>query len=77
MVYLRLRQSHEQVFYWQEIHQGEVDFIAVNGRDITPYQVTWGEPDPRHESALKHFYQAFPDANEAIFINQYNAAIYL
>jgi uncharacterized protein len=77
LVYLRLRQTHEQVCYWQEIHQGEVDFVAVNGQSITPYQVTWERPNPRHEKALKHFYAAFPQANEAVFITRDNAADYL
>jgi len=74
MVYLHLKKSHEQVFYWQEIHKGKVDFIAVNGKNITPYQVTWQGIEPRHENALKHFYQAFPEANEAIFVTQENAS---
>jgi predicted AAA+ superfamily ATPase len=77
MIFLRLKQSYEHVFYWQEIHRGEVDFVAVNGNDITPYQVTWEKIEPRHENALTHFYQAFPDANEAIFITHKNAGDYL
>src|SRR3990167_3444130 len=27
LVYLRLKQTHDKVFYWQETHRGEVDFI--------------------------------------------------
>lgn len=77
LIYLHLRKTHEQVYYWQEIHQGEVDFIAVNGQSITPYQITWDSPSIRHEKALQHFYQAFPQANEAIFITQDNAVTFL
>lgn len=77
MVFLRLKQTNEQVFYWQEIHKGEVDFVAKNGKEITPYQVTWQKPQPRHQKALDYFYQAFPQANEAIFITQDNAEAFL
>ena len=77
MVYLRLKQTNEQVFYWQEIHKGEVDFITVNGKEIVPYQVTWEEPEQRHEKALQHFYENFPQANETIFITRHNAHEYL
>lgn len=76
-VFLRLRQIHEQVFYWQEIHKGEVDFVGVDGSKITPYQVSWDEAQQRHHNALEHFYQAFPDAQEAVFINQQNAHQFL
>ena len=62
-----------KVFYWQETHRGEVDFIAVKGNQITPYQVTWENPQPRHEKALVHFYEAYPEAEEAVFITQDNA----
>jgi len=77
MTYLRLRQKHENVFYWQETNQGEVDFIGVDGKQITPYQVTWENNQSRHERALKHFYQAFPEAEETIFITYENASEYL
>ena len=73
MVFLRLRQANEQVFYWQEIHQGEVDFVTVNGTSIVPYQVSWDGCEPRHEQAIQHFYQQFPQAHEAIFISKDNA----
>lgn len=55
MVFLRLKQTHEQVFYWQELHKGEVDFVTVSGNSITPYQVTWDNPQLRHEKALQSF----------------------
>lgn len=77
MVFLRLKQTHEAVFYWQEIHKGEVDFVAVRGKTITPYQVTWLGPEPRHEKALQHFYENFPQANEAVFITRENAEDFL
>jgi len=77
LVYLRLKQTHDRVCYWNEIHKGEVDFVAIQGQVITPYQVTWENPQHRHEKALKHFYELFPQANEAIYITQENAAEYL
>lgn len=77
LVYLRLKQTHDKVYYWQELHKGEVDFVAVKGLSITPYQITWGAPKARHEKALQYFYEAFPQASEAIFITQDNAHEYL
>jgi predicted AAA+ superfamily ATPase len=77
MIYLRLKQNNEQVFYWQEIHKGEVDFVAVNGKTVVPYQVTWEGPEPRHEKALRHFYENFPQASEVVFITRHNAHEYL
>ncbi len=77
MIFLRLKQKYQQVFYWQELHQGEVDFVAVQGKNIIPYQVTWNKSEPRHEIALQHFYEQYPHASEAVFITQQNAHEYL
>ena len=77
MVFLRLKQTYEKVFYWQELHKGEVDFIAIRGKTIVPYQVTWKNPEARHEKALQHFYEHFPEANEAVLINRDNAHEFL
>ncbi|MDF1759916.1 MAG: ATP-binding protein [Coxiellaceae bacterium] len=77
LMYLYLKQQHEQIYYWQEIHKGEVDFVTIDGQSITPYQITWDKPEPRHEKALQYFYEAFPQANEAIFITKENAKDYL
>ncbi|HEX4045263.1 MAG TPA: ATP-binding protein [Gammaproteobacteria bacterium] len=77
MIFLRLRQTHEQVFYWHELHKGEVDFVTMQGKTITPYQVTWEGLQPRHEKALQYFYQHFPQANEAVFITHDNADEFL
>ena len=77
LVFLRLRQSHERIYYWQEIHKGEVDFVVLEGQNIIPYQVTWEEPYCRHIKALDHFYATFPQANEAVFITQDNADKFL
>jgi len=73
MVFLRLKQVHEKVYSWQELHKGEVDFVTVDGKNIIPYQVTWEGPEARHEKALQHFYEKFPQANEAVFITGDNA----
>jgi len=77
MVFLRLKQTHEKVFYWQALHKGEVDFVAVRGKTITPYQVTWEGCEVRHEKALQHFYENFPGADEAVFITRDNADEFL
>jgi predicted AAA+ superfamily ATPase len=77
LVFLRLKQFYDTVFYWQESHQGEVDFVVLQGQSITPFQVTWEKPELRHEKALHYFYQSFPQANEAIFITRDNAAEFL
>lgn len=77
MIFLHLKKTHEQVFYWQELHKGEVDFIALHGKNITPYQITWEGPEPRHEKALQYFYENFPQADEAIFITRHNASDFL
>ena len=68
MVFLQLRKKHKKVFYWQEIHKGEVDFVTMDGSIIQPYQVTWDQPKARHEKSLRYFYEAFPQAEEPIFI---------
>jgi hypothetical protein len=73
MVFLRLKQMYKQVFYWQELHHGEVDFVVRQGSAIIPYQVTWEGPQPRHEKALQYFYENFPQANEAVMITRENA----
>jgi len=77
MVFLHLKQTHDQVFYWQESNKGEVDFVGVRGKTIVPYQVTWKGPEPRHEKALQHFYENFPQTDEAVFITRDNAEEFL
>lgn len=77
MIFLRLKQKNEQVFYWQETHKGEIDFVTMNGKTITPYQVTWENSELRHEKALQSFYEKFPQASEAVFITRHNAHDYL
>lgn len=77
MIYLRLRQTHENVYYWQELHKGEVDFITVDGNTVTPYQITLNNSEARHDHALRHFYEHFPNANDAVFISLDNAYEFL
>lgn len=77
LIFLRLKKQNEQIYYWKDGSKFEVDFITVNNKSITPYQVTWENPQERHYIALDKFYQAFPFANEAIIINKENAAEYL
>ncbi len=73
LVFLNLKKISEKVYYWQETHQGEVDFVTIKDNKITPYQVTWGQPQARHEKALEHFYAKFPQAQEPLFITRDNA----
>lgn len=77
MVYLNLRKTNEKVYYWQEIHKGEVDFITLNGNQIVPYQVSYHGMENRHEKALDYFYEQYPNAAEAIMITKDNAKDYL
>jgi predicted AAA+ superfamily ATPase len=77
LVFLHLKKIYGQVFYWQERNQGEIDFVVLDGNTIIPYQVSWQGIAPRHEKALENFYQLFPNAKEAVFINSDNAAEFL
>lgn len=77
LVYLRLKQNNEYVYYWQETNHGEVDFIAVNNNIITPYQVSLNGPKERHYKALDYFYEAYPNSQEALFITKDNADKFL
>ena len=77
VVFLKLKQSYGEVFYWQEAMQGEIDFVVMQGKDITPYQITWEGMASRHEKALDSFYEAFPQANEVIFVTKDNAGAFL
>lgn len=64
--FVALRQRFQDISYWRGA--GEVDFVIREGQRITPVQVTWDEPQPRHEEALLHFHQHFPQAEEAVFV---------
>lgn len=76
LVFLTLKQHYGRVFYWQEIHQGEVDFVVMEGDKIIPYQVTGEQSKSRHEQALEQFYKQFPHAEEARFISNQNAEVF-
>jgi len=39
--------------------------------------VTWEGLNQRHEKALENFYQAFPQANDAVIITSENADEYI
>lgn len=77
LIFLQLKKNHENVCYWQEPGMGEVDFVAIQGSTITPYQVTWDKSEPRHEKALSKFYEYYPQANEAVLITKDNAVDFL
>lgn len=77
LIFLQLKKHHENVYSWQEPGMGEVDFVAIQGTTITPYQVTWETLEPRHEKALSKFYEHYPQANEAVLITKDNAIDFL
>ncbi len=64
--YLALRRRFDSVSYWRD--RGEVDFVVQDQGKITPIQVTWSEPEPRHRNALESFYEAHPQAREAVHV---------
>lgn len=65
-VFLVLKKRFGQVSYWYD--DGEVDFVVEDGSTVVPVQVTWDEPQPRHDRALASFYERFPQAGEAVVI---------
>lgn len=68
--FLHLRRRHREVCYWKQ--KGEVDFVVNDANGITPYQVSWDGPKPRHQQALEEFYRSFPKANPAVFVSREN-----
>lgn len=66
-VHLALRRRFGDVFYWRD--GGEVDFVVERAGRPTPIQVTWDEPQERHQRALDAFYARFPRADEAVFVS--------
>ncbi len=65
-VHLELRRRGVPLSYWRG--KGEVDFIANTAAGFVPIQVSWEAPSERHHLALEAFYDAFPGAEEAVFI---------
>ncbi len=61
-----LRRRHRDVYYWRG--DGEVDFVVQDGGRVVPIQVTLEGPQPRHDRALRSFYEQFPQADEAVFV---------
>lgn len=66
LVFLLLRRKTSEISYWRG--KGEVDFVVNSATGAIPIQVTYGEPQQRHEDSLAEFYQAFPHANEAMMV---------
>jgi uncharacterized protein len=66
LVYLHLRRKTADISYWKG--KGEVDFVVNTSDGIVPIQVTYGQPQPRHDDALEEFYRQFPHAREAIYV---------
>ena len=70
LVYLVLRRTTADISYWKG--RGEVDFVVNTQRGVTPIQVTYGEPQPRHEEALDEFFQQFPNSSDPIYVTPEN-----
>lgn len=66
LVFLMLRRKTADICYWKG--KGEVDFVVNSTTGVTPIQVTFGEPQPRHDDALEEFFRHFPHANEAVYV---------
>jgi len=66
VVMTSLRRKHREVYYWKG--KGEVDFVTNDHSGITPYQVTWEDPKPRHFEAFDEFYKKFPNSNKGTVI---------
>jgi len=77
LTFLRLKQTHAQVFYFSGEKGSEVDFVTMEGTKITPYQVSLYGMQPRHHQALEHFYTLYPHADEPISIDLNNAENFL
>lgn len=65
-----LRRRFPDVSYWRD--SGEVDFVVRDGTRLVPIQVTWDQPQPRHQRALDAFYASFPQAQEAVWVTAEN-----
>jgi len=65
-VYLSLRRHGLTIAYWRG--KGEVDFVLTTRDGFVPMQVSWEAPSGRHHAALEEFYEALPQAGEALFV---------
>ena len=66
--YLVLRRRFREVSYWRG--RGEVDFVVEREGKPMPVQVSWEGETERGLAALEHFYEQFPHAAEAVWIDQ-------
>ena len=67
--FLALRRAYGEVSYWRGRGSGEVDFVVETGGEVVPVQVSWDGAKERHLRALDGFYEAFPRAREAVFVD--------
>jgi hypothetical protein len=68
LVYLKLRDDYEHVFYWKQTN--EVDFVAVRGNQLLPIQVCYSETIAERElKGLAQFMKKF-HATEAFLITE-------
>jgi predicted AAA+ superfamily ATPase len=69
--FLALRQRYGAVSYWRG--DGEVDFVVQRDDGVAiPVQVSLGGAQPRHHRALERFYEQFPQAGEAVVVDEEN-----
>lgn len=67
--FLALRRAYGEVSYWRGRGGGEVDFVVEVDGEAVPIQVSWDGAKERHVRALDAFYEAFPRAREAVFVD--------
>ncbi len=68
--FIELRKRYSDVFYWRQ--SGEVDFVILTGNVPTPIQVTVQDATEHQLRALDAFYEAFPQAAEAVTVTMDN-----
>jgi predicted AAA+ superfamily ATPase len=52
---------------------GEVDFVVQREEGVVvPVPVSLGGAEPRHHRALERFYEHFPQAGEAVVVDEEN-----
>lgn len=77
LVFRSLKQRFGQVYFWEESGSGEVDFVTLQGKKLTPYQVTWHDKHELHQKAIDAFYTVYPNAESLVLVNKDNAAAFV
>jgi uncharacterized protein len=67
-VFIELKKRFPYVYYWKD--RGEVDFVVETKTGLLPIQVSWDQAKERHMMALENFYEHYPQAREALFVDR-------